>query len=481
MTTMKKILAMLLALVMLLSLAACATPGSDSGSTTAPGGDSDSTTAPATGPKRKITVGVHWDFHYDSADSSLTDDPAYAGLEADQMRFDVVKYIEDTFNVEIEFIDLTWDGVRESLNTSVLAGTPECDLYLVDAAAGVPAVTNGLVLDLKEVLPADADVLSDHKIMNYLDIGDGKACMMYAVKAENTVADTYPLAFNKQLLDSENLEDPRELYARGEWTWGKFIEYATKLTKDTNGDGVVDQWGFDSFVDDYLPALLMSNGANIAGGTKQALDAPETIEALQFLGDIYNKYKIAAPYDFDADLHWDTHRYSYRNGNVAFWTSAAWMTGTDYDPDGTVGTTLPFDTIYVQWPVGPSGDQATNGGKLTGGGSASYFVIPKGVEDPELVYNVFEAWNNWYMGDTTIRDDPETMNWWYVCTAKEEGLQMENFNVMFDLGSRESYDLYPALGLDWWLGDIVVGNMTAAQFAETHRQQVQDKLDSLFG
>ena len=233
MTTFKKLFAIVLALAMVLSLAACG--GTTTPDTTdAPKDDEVQTDNPpvASGEKRKITIGVWWDIFYDSTHEALEDDPAYVGSLADQMRFDVVKLVEEKYNVEFEYVNLTYTGITESINTSILAGTPECDIYLCDLTMGIPAALNGLAVDLSTVLPADADILTNQNVISYLDLGDGKVCLMKQVKGENVVEATYPLAFNVKLLEDNNLEDPRELYKRGEWTWDKFIEYCQVLTQD---------------------------------------------------------------------------------------------------------------------------------------------------------------------------------------------------------------------------------------------------------
>ena len=97
---------------------------------------------------RNITIGLWWDKYYDSNQDAMEDDPAYQGTISDQMRFDVVAKVEEKYNVTIEYVNLTYVGVQESINTSVLAGTPDCDIYLVDTAIGVPAVMNGYALDI---------------------------------------------------------------------------------------------------------------------------------------------------------------------------------------------------------------------------------------------------------------------------------------------------------------------------------------------
>ncbi len=480
----KKILAVLLVAMMLISLVACGDSG-DTNTTTAPNSADTPTDAQNTGndntntgEKRVITIGVWWDIYYDSTHEDVLDDPSYVGSEADQMRWDVVSIVEEKYNVEFEYVNLTYTGITESINTSILAGTPDCDIYLCDLGMGIPAHLNGLALDLNTVLPADADVLTDQNILNYLDLGDGKACLMKQVKGENVVEAAMPLAFNKQMLEDNNLEDPRALYERGEWTWDKFVEYCQVLTQDTDGDGVTDQYGFTGFKEDVLALLLMSNGASIASGETQTLDSAAVTECLQFYADLYNKYNVCEPYTWEDNG--DVMRWTYRNGNIGFWPSAAWIAANnaDYDWDGSTGVTLDFDTVYVQWPVGYSGSKETNKGELTGG---SFWFIPNGVEDPELVYNAFEELSNWYRDDTTIRDDVETMWWWYASTASDEELQYSNYDVMFDIGSREQFDLYQTLGVSWDLESLINGTVTAAQFVETYKNEFQAALDAYFG
>lgn len=478
MKQLKKILALALAVVMVMGLAACG--GDTAPAATDPKADTpaESKAPAASGEPRHINIGVHWDYYYDSEHTSVEDDPAYVGSVADQMRFDVVKAVEEKYNVTFDYINLTYTGLQESINTSILAGTPECDVYMCDLTMAIPAALNGMIVDLKSVLPADADILTDHNNLNYLDLGDGKVYLMKQVRGENVVADTYPLAFNKQMLEDNNLEDPRELYARGEWTWDRFVEYCQVLTQDTDGDGVTDQYGFSGFGPDVIGQLLLSNGASIASGTTEGLSSAPVGEVLQFYSDLYNTYSVCEPYTFQDNG--DVMRYTYRNGNIGFWPSAAWIAAAnaDYDWDGSVGATLEFDTIYVQWPVGPSGSAETNKGQFTGG---TFWFIPVGVEDPELVYNVFYDLTNWYNDDYSVRDDKETMWWWYASTASDSELQEENFDVMFDLGSREQYDLYNSLGVDWNIEALIDGSMTAAQFQETYRQNFQTALDAYFG
>lgn len=165
---------------------------------------------------------------------------------------------------------------------------------------------------------------------------------------------------------------------------------------------------------------------------------------------------------------------------MAFTPIACWIQAqnNDYDWLGDTGVQLPFDMVYVPWPVGPSGNAETNAQKVTSG---SYYILPSGVEDPELVYNVFYDLHNWYHDDVSIRDSEDAMSWWYTNIAKDIDLQDHNFSVMYEAGLRETVDNVNNLGFDYDFLAFLKGDYTPAQFQETYKQQVQDAMDRLNG
>jgi hypothetical protein len=509
MKTYKKLLSAGLVAAMAVSLAACG--GSDTGDTSATGTTGGTTAGgDATGSNtgngftrtdsdgnRIFYIGSWWTQHYDSADTALTDADDYnAAIDQEgddeatlaqnainrqvfEAKFANVAKLETKYNCKFYWQNLTYTGVKESINNSVLAGTPDADIYLVDTGMAIPAQANGLAVDLKTVLPADADIFTDQNVMTYLDLGDGKACIIKRVEAQSQVEATYPLAFNKQMLDDANLEDPRDLYERGEWTWDKFIEYCQALTQDTDGDGNYDQYGYCGYEYETFENLMMSNGATIAEGTTQTLDSAAVGEALQMLSDMYNKYDFCYPYDYEGSPS-DSMRNQYVQGNVGFFPIAAWIEGgnNDYDWDGDGSDELPFDVVYVRWPVGPSGDQETNAGKNSTSGE--FYIIPTGLADTETVYNFLYDYWNWMDGNYELRDAKETLNWWYGVTGRNDEMQTANFNVMNDCGSHTELDLWNSMGISYDLESVMKGDVTAAQFQETYKQQVQDGLDAYF-
>ncbi|MBQ8556113.1 MAG: extracellular solute-binding protein [Clostridia bacterium] len=464
---MKKLTALALALMMLLSMAGIAT---------------------AEAP-RHIVIGTTWDIFYDSTHLSVEDNPGYSGDISQDMMFAKVKEVEEEWNVTFEFMNMTYSGSKESINTSILAGTPDADVYMVGMAVAAPAIANGLAVDLKDVLPADHPVITGtDEVLSYVDVGNGGVSLLIANKKENMVADTNPLGFNLQMIEDANLEDPRDLVERGEWTWDKFIEYCQVLTKDKDGDGIIDVYGFGGWPEDYLNELLMSNGTYIAANTTENLTSPEVGEVLQFMQDMNVTYGIMHP--IPEVNGWDVCRFLYREQKVAFSPLAAWImdSNSDYAYKHPELTPLEFDMVFVPWPVGPSGNAETNAGKAIG---STGYMIPVGVEDPEFVFNVLYDILNWYNYDPNnpqsddealdIRDNEEALGWWYGVVAKDVDLQDYNFNVMYEMGLKTQFDMINNLGVSLEITALVNGDYTVAQYQEMFKQPIQDAITAIMG
>src|SRR5690554_837510 len=123
-----------------------------------------------------------------------------------------------------------------------------------------------------------------------------------------------PLFYRKDLLAEENIPEPTT-----SWTWEEFVAYAKRLTKDTDGDGQIDQYGFGTsgqYVSQYQP-FLRQNDADFVDEENwvATVDDPAAIEALQFYIDLIRKHKVVPPGVSTIDLH-DIQR-MFANGRVA--------------------------------------------------------------------------------------------------------------------------------------------------------------------
>jgi sn-glycerol 3-phosphate transport system substrate-binding protein len=82
-------------------------------------------------------------------------------------------------------------------------------------------------------------------------------------------------------------------------TWDEVIEYGQKLTQDTDGNGQIDQWGFNTHSNThwYLSTMFLENGAQIINEeeTEVLYNSPEAVEMLQLWGEMVNEYQVMPP------------------------------------------------------------------------------------------------------------------------------------------------------------------------------------------
>jgi multiple sugar transport system substrate-binding protein len=101
---------------------------------------------------------------------------------------------------------------------------------------------------------------------------------------------------NLDMLRSVGLEAPRD----GKMTFDDFVRFCKAVTKDTDGDGKPDQWGYDA--DTWfsrLPPIIWGNGGDMFEYTKTTnlamkpiWDRPETVQAIQWQADLVLKEQV---------------------------------------------------------------------------------------------------------------------------------------------------------------------------------------------
>lgn len=485
MSYLKKAVSIMLAATMVLSLAAC---GKDKEA----GSDEVEKSALYQETTRVLNIGSWYEQYYTSAHSDVYDNPKVDDIENAEKQLNNMRTIEKRYNVELYYNNLTWNGVIESINTSIMAGTPECDIYMVDLQFGIPAVLNSYAMSLEDIL-LNSQEAKDGKIeQKYIDVLSGESDVittlqfttdglnyLFGGKALNLGG--YTLGYNKDLIEQYALTDPYELYVNNNWTWDEWLKDMIAITQDTDGDGATDQWGWRAPWTTLTTQLLMSNGTTICGLTpdesgkiSESLSSEATIEVLNFMYDMFQTYKVSF-WDADCDSNWNDNVYAYGKGNIGFFLGAAWIQ-QEADPDQDL-----FESIgMVNWPVGPHGNAETN--KSINVTTGTYYFIPVGIENPALVFCVMYDYTNWYDNDLELRDDT---SWFEEWTYTEE-----NFEVLKSMGDDGS-----DLGMDLWdqcnfsddyqiRGIIETGSdatpITVSEFVNANKQIVQDYLDKNF-
>jgi ABC-type glycerol-3-phosphate transport system substrate-binding protein len=408
--------------------------------------------------KRIITIGTWYDRYYVSKHTDITDDPGMAEEVTAQMRLDRMREIEEKYDVVLQYANLTFDGVRESIDTSIPSGKPDVDIYEVDLQFGVPAVLEGYSTTLEEIGLDDA-AIGSQKAIETLQLPGQQGVSLFA-PISNGSGRAYPLAFNLDMLTAAGLENPQDLYDRGEWTWDKWREYLKVLTKDTDGDGAADVYGYGGYWPNLLSNLLMANGTGIALGKTEELSSPATAEVFAFINTIYNEDKTARPWDNE---NWEINNQLYAQGVTAFWIGADWI----FNSQG--GADVGFEIGVVPWPTGPSGNQETDFQSLPSG---NWYFIPKGADDPKLIYDVMYDWINWFDEDLSIGLSDQ----W----SRDMYMSERNYDYARMMGERRGFDLWNYLGADFNVTELLAGNVTPDELIADSKASFQETLDKYY-
>lgn len=174
--------------------------------------------------------------------------------------------------------------------------------------------------------------------------------------------------YNKTLFENNGLETPYELYKQGNWNWDTFRDAAIKLTQDTDGDKVIDQWGYSSGPE----AIIMTTGKDLVkidgktGTIENNLKDPDVVNAFTFFQESGPaKYNIIQP-DLNAYMN------DMATGKVAMFIGATWADTVWWADLAKNG-----EASFVPAP------KYTNSSDYYVGGSAEYWMIPKGAKNPQ--------------------------------------------------------------------------------------------------
>jgi multiple sugar transport system substrate-binding protein len=135
--------------------------------------------------------------------------------------------------------------------------------------------------------------------------------------------DVHPfgLYYNTKLFREAGIVDARGR-AKPPTDWREFLAAARKLTRDTDGDGRPDQWGFVftwQQVNWYTLASQLGGGILGRDGRSCMMTAPGSLEALRLMRELVYTYRVApVPEDIDSWL-------AFRQGKVAMALNGIYM------------------------------------------------------------------------------------------------------------------------------------------------------------
>jgi multiple sugar transport system substrate-binding protein len=389
-------------------------------------------------------------------------DPATA-LPEFLAKWDNLKRVEEKYNIRIEFIEVPLEELAPQVSTSVLAGDPFADIVYFKTSSAVPAIVNDLLTPLKDMVKPNSDVMNGNiavvPVRTFFED-------VYMVRNVNVDGPAIFMAYNKTMLDNLGLKDPQEIYKSksSDWNWDLFLEYAKAATRDSNGDGTVDQYGLRAWASYLFSPFIIANGGQIMDdvNVKHGLDNPRTVEALEFIDKLYNVDKVV--YQETQDWwDWNLHAMGFKEGNALFFPVFNW---------GVTGVDLPFDHRLMPFPQGPGFNGKTYGYSYDG------YVVPKGVKDPQAVYQVLEELL-WFFGDDPGLRNDSTVEWIETGWKTQYCVDM-SIKIIQEQGQAEYYESIPGFDFGNVVTAIYKGEKTVAQALEELKPVAKDSIDAVF-
>lgn len=261
---MKKIVALLMALVMTMSLVACGGNSSSSASSAA-----KSSSEGSSGDSGKAVELSLW--YWDEG-------------QTESLKEMTANFTAKYPNITISLTQIGWDDYWTKLQAALPTGSGP-DIMWMHVIASTTYAEAGLLMPLNDLIErdnVDLSNLSQNLFEPYVINGE-----TYGLPKD---FDTIGLWYNKAMFDAAGVEYPNE-----NWTWDDYLEAAKKLTIVENGKTV--QYGTIAEPDlqTEIFDLILQNGGQIFSedGTKVTLNTPEVKEALQFELDLMYKYEVS--------------------------------------------------------------------------------------------------------------------------------------------------------------------------------------------
>jgi len=252
--------------------------------------------------------------------------------------------------VNVEVSD--WDSYWAKLNTLVAGGTPP-DVFAMDAPLYLDWQSRGALLNLQPYIDSNPGFLDNFfpQTLEAYKLPEGYFGLPRDFQ-------TIVLFYNKDMFDAAGMA-----YPTADWTYDDLRAAAKALTKDTNGDGKIDQFGFWTDVWDmelFWSEAIWAYGGEIisADHTKTLIGEPNARKAWEFIDSLFKDGSIPAPAtsgEYGDDL--------FQSKSAAMTTIGHWAV------PGYVSAGFKFGVAPM--PKGPSG-------RATSVNSAGFVLSAKG-------------------------------------------------------------------------------------------------------
>ena len=351
-------------------------------------------------------------------------------LQADEEDF------MEVYGGEITRTVVGWEDLDNKLAAMVMAGDSP-DLFMPNESQFVTVLRSGLIQpwdDYTDFNHPRWDGVRDILRMWRLD---GKQMYVGGMSTPGGI-----IWYNTQILEQNGLEKPWDIYQRGEWDWDVLTEMAIALTQDKDGDGVIDQYGFQEVSLNWktwteVPYVTVTAEGEYVNNMRN----PRLYVGVEILSPLYAKHKVMAP---------GNYLKNFTGGKTAMVDAPQWlyMRFNEMAADGIVEV--------VPYPRIPGEDKTYLWANF-----ARISAIPKGATNPRGAAALLHLWRD-QAGD--IQEMLENR----AFASEKYDVSQQYWDVIDEIDYTTNSAFVPVLDLaspfgmvtirrGGWIGDIAAG------------------------
>ena len=306
--------------------------------------------------------------------------------------------IEQQFNVVFKQTEIgEWHEMAALLQKTVAAGDDVFDMINIVDRDVMSLLSKGRVIySIDELTYIDPSKEYWNQNTKELYTIAGKSFFLNGANMLNYIDNIKHLVYNKQIAQDNGVENLYSLVREGKWTMNKMFDIAKNITRDLNGDGILDDndlWGIIAWPDEFYPAMWADVNNPLVQKDEDGFpffNVPGNMRLADIFDRLYTRSNEGGLFDTYVDkktkfrnvpAHYDLVNAMFKEGHGLFASSAFRKMLALRDMESDYGI-IPYPTYDEKKP-----GEAYNGYAAT----AMIFVVPSVNPDPERVSIMMEA------------------------------------------------------------------------------------------
>lgn len=281
-----------------------------------------------------------------------------------------VEMFEQKYGGTIKYYPTVWEKRFDELSKYMMSGEG-IDFYPGDDANNYPSgIINGRFQPVDDYIDLDSAIWQNvTAAMDLFTFGGKHYQFVTGVVAEQVVM------YDKSTLEAQGLDDPWELYEKGEWNWDTFKEMLLEFVDPDAGQYGLDNWFNEKalFLSAGVPTVSLKDGRLVCNVNDATVE-----KAMNFQYELYQN-GLVFPLE---QYSWNIQPQFMGEGSELFWLNGMW--GVQGDPSTWTIQVAPENLGIAPVPS-PAGSDPYQSAVISG------YALCKGAANPEGVARFAEC------------------------------------------------------------------------------------------